>query len=161
MQYPSAHKELLIARELEAARAELMSMRVRSVQVTAALAHLRRHLFDPELNVATLRRDCRIRNHNLTTAFQVEFGSCLRMFIERERIAAAKRLLFYPQIEVWRVAHAVGFATVETFCRAFKRQTGATASEYREALEATVSGSHAALGGPARAEPALRASSGT
>lgn len=97
------------------------------------LGCVHRHLFDPDLNVADVRRRCRLRNNNVSTRFRCAVGLGLRDYIEAGRMEAAKRLLRHQDLEIYLIAMAVGYEHQETFCRAFQRQAGCTPSEWREA----------------------------
>lgn len=95
------------------------------------LEHVHENLFDSDLNVSTVRRDCRLRNNNISTRFRCSVGLGLRDYIEAARIEAASRLLHHRDLEIYLIAMAVGYDHCETFCRAFQRQKGCTPSEYR------------------------------
>ena len=92
------------------------------------------HLFDPDLNVAAVRRRCDLRDNNASTRFRETVGLGIRDYIEKARIEAASHLLGSTEAEVYLVAEAVGYEHPETFCRAFQRQLGMTPSEYRSSL---------------------------
>ena len=132
---PSAtYKEMVLERELRAAVDSLPWPADGPPQLVSALLHIKERLFDPDLTVADLRRQCGLHNHNITTRFRSRFGLGLRAFIERRRILAAQRVLRYEDLEIWRISDALGFASQETFARAFKRQTGTTATNFRRFL---------------------------
>jgi len=95
------------------------------------LEHVHENLFDSDLNVSTVRRDCRLHNNNISTRFRCSVGLGLRDYIEAARIEAAGRLLRHRDLEIYLIAMAVGYDHCETFCRAFQRRKGLTPSEYR------------------------------
>ena len=98
------------------------------------LEDIHSHLFDPDLNVAAVRRRCDLRDNNASTRFRETVGLGIRDYIEKARIEAARYLLGSTQAEVYLVAEGVGYDHPETFCRAFQRQLGMTPSEYRSSL---------------------------
>lgn len=100
------------------------------------LVCVHRHLFDPDFNVAAVRRRCRLRNNNVSTRFRCAVGMGLRDYIEAGRVEAAKRLLRHRDLEIYLISMAVGYEHQETFCRAFQRQVGCVPSEWREAQAA-------------------------
>lgn len=104
-----------------------------SAGVQKAIRHIHENLFDPRLNVAFVRRRCALRNNNISAQFCCETGIGLREYIELGRVNAAKVLLARSKIEVYLVAASVGYRSVETFCRAFRRQVGQAPTEWRKA----------------------------
>ncbi len=99
------------------------------------LGCVHRHLFDPNLNVASVRLRCGLRNNNISTHFRRNMGIGLREYIETGRLEAAKRLLRQSGIEIYLIAEAVGYEHQETFCRAFQRQMGTSPSHWRARTE--------------------------
>lgn len=94
--------------------------------VARAVRFIHSHLFDAELNVNFLKARCGLRNNNFSTRFRQALGVGPREYIESRRLAAADLLLREEKLEVYRVAVAVGYEHIETFCRAFQRQFRAT-----------------------------------
>jgi AraC-like DNA-binding protein len=100
-------------------------------EARVVLSYIHEHLFDPSLNVAAVRRDCRLRNNNISTRFRCLVGIGLKEYIEARRLQAAHRLLCHADLEVYLIAMSVGYDHQETFFRAFQRRTGCTPSEWR------------------------------
>lgn len=100
-------------------------------EIREVLAHVHDNLFDSALNVGSVRRECRLRNNNISSRFRCSVGLGLREYIEAARIEAAGRLLHHRDLEIYLIAMAVGYDHQETFCRAFQRQKGCTPSEWR------------------------------
>lgn len=89
------------------------------------------NVFDPVLNVKTVKRACAFRNNNVTTRFRTIMGIGLREYIETLRLEAASALLEQTSAEVYLIAMAIGYEHQETFCRAFLRQAGCTPLQHR------------------------------
>ena len=125
-------KQERIARELERfqaeARPETQGM---TREIADVLQSIHDNLFDPRLNVASVKEWCAIRNNNISSRFRWTVGLGIREYIERLRLEAASRLLREGDLEVYLVAMAVGYDHQETFCRAFQRRLGRPPSEYR------------------------------
>lgn len=102
--------------------------------VRRLLEDIHRHLFDPRLSVGASRRRCQLDSNSIVQRFRRTTGKGIREYIEIERIRAACRLLRHPRLEVYLIAMAVGYRDFETFCRAFRRQTSHSATEYRSRL---------------------------
>lgn len=102
--------------------------------VRRILEDVHRHLFEPRLSVGSCRRRCRLPGNRIVSRFRRAVGCGIREYIEAERIRAARRLLAHRQVEVYLIAMSVGYRDLETFCRAFRRQTSSSATEYRRQL---------------------------
>lgn len=96
------------------------------------LDYVHDHLFDPDLNVNTVRAGCRLRDNNISTRFRMALGRGIREHIEDLRMRAADQLLRDTDLEVYLVAMAVGYDHQETFCRAFHRHFGDSPARARE-----------------------------
>ena len=113
-------------REVSEAPSDSIAWEIREV-----LEHVHANLFDPRLNVGSVRRECRLRNNNISSRFRCSVGLGPREYIEAARIEAARRLLRHRDLEIYLIAMAVGYDHQETFCRAFQRQMGCPPSEWR------------------------------
>ena len=125
-------KQQWIADELERLRAETEPVaRELPGEVQKIVRCIHEHLFDPDLRVKEICSRCRIRNHNASTRFRLAVGVGIREYIEALRLDIARRLLEQDRVEIYLIAMAVGYACQETFCRAFSRRFGRTASSCR------------------------------
>lgn len=121
--------------------------------VRQLLETIRARLFDPETTATAVCSRCGIRNHNVHSQFKMLLGESMREYIERERMDAAKQLLRDPEVYVYEVADAVGYAHVETFSRAFRRQVGCTPGEFQAYAARDRGRPRAPVGPPAAASP--------
>jgi len=96
-----------------------------------AVRYIQDHLFDPELNVNTLKLKCQLRNNNVSTLFRSIIGLGIREYIESLRLEAADQLLRNCGFEIYLIAMSVGYEHQETFFRAFQRRFGCTPSHRR------------------------------
>lgn len=129
-----------IAAALEAFRSENRPRKPDGLprDVSEVLDYVHDHLFDPELNVTTVRAGCRLRDNNISTRFRLVLGCGIREHIEDLRLRAADRLLRETDLEVYLVAMAVGYDHQETFCRAFQRHFGDSPARARETARENV-----------------------
>ena len=101
------------------------------LDVQTALAYLHEHLFDDMLSVSGMLEDCNLRSHNLHSRFKRHLTLGPREYIEDKRLMAAMHLLWHDNLEIYRIAIAVGYAHHESFTRAFKRWVGCSPSAFR------------------------------
>lgn len=93
---------------------------------------LHRDLFDPDLNVKTLKARCGLRDNNVTTLFRRATRRTIRDYIQEERLRAAVLLLEREALPAVEAGLYVGFPSPQTFYRAFRRRFGCTPAEYNE-----------------------------
>lgn len=96
------------------------------------LLTISRRLADPAFNVGALWREHGITDKTAASWF-AEVGSSPRVYIEEARLGIAAWLLSRTHFPVWRVAQESGYGLEPTFYRAFKRRTGFTPEQYRQA----------------------------
>jgi len=101
-------------------------------------------LFDPALNVKTLKAHCQIHDNNISAYFKLEAGVTLKRYIESMRMEAAGLLLRLSKLSQMNIAYLLGYAHIETFHRVFVRCVGCTPGGYRQsyikALTTTLDG---------------------
>ena len=101
------------------------------VETRRALGIIHAHLLDEALNVAFIRAEGGLTNHNTSIRFKRLVGVGMHTYIERMRIEAAKRLLDHDGLSVQQIGLEVGYVHPETFNRVFKRIVGCTPMAYR------------------------------
>lgn len=102
-----------------------------SEELQAVLDCIHQSVFDPALNVKTLKARCRIRDNNVSSRFRYTLGIGIKEYIESLRMEAALLLLSEEGLPVFHVAKAVGYDYEETFYRAFRRRFGCTPARHR------------------------------
>jgi len=103
-----------------------------SDHVAALLAHIELHLFHPDLKVESLFSATQIKNHLIPITFHHEVGLPPRAYIEDCRLEVAARLLSTSDLKVWQIAHLVGYNSLQSFGRAFRRCIGSLPTVYRK-----------------------------
>ncbi len=63
-----------------------------------------------------------------------ELGTSVRSLIDEVRVATARQLLADPELSLLEVARTLGYSTDSAFRRAFRRWTGQSPAQYRQAL---------------------------
>lgn len=99
-----------------------------------AVEYIHEHFFDGEVSVEALAARCGISTAYLRRLFVGKFGVPPVRYIERLRLERAKELLASGLYAVESACRLSGYRDVSYFCRAFKRETGRTPSEYRAGM---------------------------
>lgn len=92
------------------------------------------HLTDPSLSVHMLADTVHLTPDYLSHLFHRETGQTLTAFINRERIANARKLLESREgapLNISEVSWACGYADPGYFARVFRREAGQSPREYR------------------------------
>ncbi len=99
------------------------------------MAYLQKHYMDADLSLTTVADHFHISESYLSYTFKaisgVNFFSC----VETMRMDKAKELLRQTDEKIIDIAAKVGYASGNSFCRAFKRRTGSSATTYRNGME--------------------------
>ncbi len=88
--------------------------------------------FDEPINVDTIIKLTGMSRSLVYQEFDRAIGRSIAKEITRCRIKKAKALLEETDMSINDIAPACGFAGVVSFCRAFARETGCTATGYRQ-----------------------------
>ncbi|OWA37051.1 DNA-binding response regulator [Saccharibacillus sp. O16] len=94
--------------------------------------YIREHL-DHDLSLVRLAERYHFNPSYLSRFFKQEMGLNLSEFIDDCRIREAKRLLTDPHLMVREVAVQVGYEAAHSFTRFFKKVTGMTPQEFKDA----------------------------
>lgn len=100
--------------------------------VARILDCVHQNVFLSSFNVTSARRECGIRNNNISTRFRSAVGISLRRYIENLRLRAARELLEKDPSEIYLIAMAVGYEHPETFHRVFRKRYRMTPRQHRE-----------------------------
>ena len=98
-------------------------------------AYIASHYSESGLSLTSIAGAFTMNASVLSTMFKQQTGKNLSTYLEDMRISEAKRLLRTTDWTINRIAEAVGYLSANTFCRAFRRNTGKNASAYRAMAE--------------------------
>ncbi len=100
-------------------------------RIKPLLEYLEHHLFDADLDYQCLKRVCRIRDNNLPTQFHKALGMPPAAYIRDCRLEVAWRLLGTADLKIGEIAELLGYSSLQTFGRAFKRWCGLSPAAFR------------------------------
>ncbi len=120
-------------RRIRKDRKEKATARIRPLVV-----HIEDHLFDPQLSVKTLMKDCEVRDHSVSVLFNRDLHEPPATYIRQRRLETAARLLVDTDLRVWKIAHLAGFSGPGVFGESFKEWAGLTPTAYRKAARKAV-----------------------
>jgi LacI family transcriptional regulator len=99
--------------------------------IARAIRYIWDHFEEP-INVETVIKQTGMSRSAVYSEFDEAIGSSIAKEITRCRINKAKHLLATTDLSINEITPACGFSGVVSFCRAFNRETGMTASAYRK-----------------------------
>ena len=93
------------------------------------------HYRDSDLSLASIADCFSISVPFLSNAFKLQTQKNLSTYIEDLRMQEARRLLRTTDWTINKIASEVGYLSANTFCRAFRRNTGYNTSTYKAMAE--------------------------
>lgn len=124
-----ALREAAARRSLERIRSD---RRGALVDVGRALDWLAEHLFDSELTVKSLRRDCQLRDNSFSLRFRQHCRQPPAGYIRERRLETAEVLLVTSRLTASQIAEILGFSTLQVFSDTFERWAKIRPSAYRK-----------------------------
>ena len=98
-------------------------------------AYIQEHYMEPDLSLTGVADQFHVSESYLSFSFKAQKGTNFFSFVEGLRISQAKVLLLQTNLKISEIAERVGYASANSFCRAFKRSTGDSASSYRNSAD--------------------------
>lgn len=98
-------------------------------------AYIKQHYMEADLSLTGVANRFHISESYLSFTFKEQTGINFFSFVEDLRISKAKTLLRQTNLKINEIAQQSGYASANSFCRAFKRNTGESASNYRNGTE--------------------------
>ena len=123
------HLEVAAAPTLERIRSDIMG---KPPKVAQMLDHMAANLFDPGLNVTTLKKALDLRDNSIAVRFHQTVGAPPKLYISQRRCRVAARLLRTTQLRVWVIAELTGYASLGVFSKAFAKVVGLRPTKYRQ-----------------------------
>lgn len=91
---------------------------------------------DSDLSLTKAAERFNVSESYLSSTFKQQSGVNFFNYVESVRLSKAKELLQSTELKINEIARQVGYASSNSFCRAFKRYTGENASSFRDSNRA-------------------------
>jgi AraC-like DNA-binding protein len=98
-----------------------------------AVEYLER-FFDTPVGLNQLAQTACMERTSFSKAFKRRTGMTLHEFVQAYRVSCAAETMAMSDSSITDIAFKVGFSSLDTFDRAFKRVTGLTPSQYRHEI---------------------------
>lgn len=102
-----------------------------SKEIADCTSYIYNHLLE-ELTLSRLSEQVNLTPSYLSTLFKKETGISITDYIQRERIAEAKKMLKYTALPLSDICTRLNFNDQSYFTRVFKKWTGVTPLQYRK-----------------------------
>lgn len=103
--------------------------------ISRSISYFSSNIGDPSLSIADAAAHAEISEVYLRKLFVSELGYTPKQYVMELRLRRARHMLAEKAETVTSVAESCGFSSVYHFCRAFKKSTGMTPSEYARLSE--------------------------
>lgn len=103
--------------------------------IPSVVSYIELNYGDCNLSLNSVAAAFELSESHLSTIFKQTMGMNFSSYLEGIRIDKAKELLGATKMKVGDISEQVGYYSVNSFCRAFKRVTGSNASEYRNGMK--------------------------
>ncbi len=106
---------------------------VPALQLQQAIDYIHAHLTEG-LSLEAIAAVAGMSQYHFTRVFKQAIGITPWQYVVQQRIEAAKRLLAKHELSITQVSQQLGFSTQAQFSSFFRKHTGMTSTEYRQAL---------------------------
>lgn len=103
--------------------------------IPSVVSYIELNYGDCNLSLNSVAAAFELSESHLSTIFKQTMGMNFSSYLEGIRIDKAKEMLGATKMKVGDISEQVGYYSVNSFCRAFKRVTGSNASEYRNGMK--------------------------
>ncbi|WP_180735324.1 helix-turn-helix domain-containing protein [Paraburkholderia sp. PGU19] len=128
-------RQLVILANCRDRKSQFGTYRAAQAEERAAIRDIQEWILDDlsrDLSVEALADRCGISVHTFSKVFKGETRTTPRRFVERARVAAARRMLEKPNISLTEVVHMCGFSDQSDLQRAFMRHLKIRPIEYQQ-----------------------------
>ncbi len=100
-------------------------------KIRQVIDYLNDHFRDSSLSLLSIAEAFDVNASILSTSFKQQTGKNLSAYLENLRIQEAQRLLRTTNMTINQISQKVGYLSANSFCRAFRRNTGYNTSTYK------------------------------
>ena len=97
---------------------------------------INRNYMNPDLSLCMVADAIHRNQTYLSDRFKQLYGKNFSAYVEEVRMENAKRFVVEDRLSTTDISSAVGYTSVNSFCRSFKRYTGYSAMQYRNKSKA-------------------------
>lgn len=108
--------------------------KVHQMRIEKSIDYLHEHLNNHDLTIEAIARRSSISEIYFRRLFTEIYGLSPKKYIIMMRMNRAKELLDSENMSVSEIAESVGFGDVYSFCKTFRKEVGATPTEYKKQL---------------------------
>ena len=102
--------------------------------LTQTMAQIISELFQEPLAISEIARRVNLHPNYAMTLFRKQTGMTLNVYLTRQRIAHAQRLLATTTLSILEIAEESGFHSVSRFYEAFKAESSCTPHQFRRRM---------------------------
>ena len=102
--------------------------------VQRVIQYVEEHYADSNLNISTIAEGIERNPKYISRVFKEETREGILDYINRLRIKKAKALIKSGRFSLEQISVMAGYASLKTFGRAFRKETGMTPAGYRDSL---------------------------
>ena len=103
-----------------------------SIHVRKCIDYIRNHIHE-KITIDLLSEHVGRNPSYLSSLFAKETGMSIHTFVINERVESAKSMLIYSDLSFLSIANTLGFSSQSAFISTFKKMTGMTPKEYKNA----------------------------
>lgn len=102
--------------------------------VQRVIQYVEEHYADSNLNISTIAEGMERNPKYISRVFKEETQEGILDYMNRLRIKKARTLIKSGKFTLEQIGEMVGYASMKTFRRAFRKETGMTPAGYRDSL---------------------------
>lgn len=103
------------------------------LKVQRTVDYIQQHYSNPDLNNDIIAEKVGVSSKYLSDIFRQEMGIQIHRYLNFVRIETAQNLALSGDLNITEIAHAVGYKSIHSFTKIFKKITGLTPTEFLNA----------------------------
>jgi transcriptional regulator GlxA family with amidase domain len=103
-------------------------------ELDKALSYILEH-YREQISIEELAKKCCLSTHHFERLFKKKYRVSSSRYIIRYRIEKAKEIMLYSKMSVSSISEEVGYGSIHSFSKAFKRMEGISPLEYMKLIK--------------------------